>query len=229
MWEFSCGDSTWNFFNQRHVITFCSFLMATWTWSNSPTSVKILRLLFSSAVMYSRSWRWNRFVLSVAPRYDRSECDLPKTCRFFRKVSQYRHLWLTLATNLDYDHAPNLAPHESLQSLSTERIREMVIRSTRSYLNWSSPLGPKSSHSIVFDLRIESVLFAKLLPGGRYFIAVDWDCCVYCYDTEGQNQIGSYIGASSRGEDIQDIDCLVLEEENALVLAYGALREDLQT
>lgn len=144
-------------------------------------------------------------------------------------MSLYRHLWLTLATNLDYDHAPNLAPHESLQSLSTERLREMVIRSTRSYLNWSSPRGPKPSHSIAFGIRVQTVHLAKLLPGGKYFIVVDWDGCVYYYDTESQEQIGSYTGASSRGEGISQIDCLFADKGNTLVLAYGSIRIDSQT
>lgn len=44
-----------------------------------------------------------------------------------------RKIWISLALDHDYDCAPSLLPHEYIQSLTTERLRDLVIRSTRGY------------------------------------------------------------------------------------------------
>lgn len=146
--------------------------------------------------------------------------DSPKTCRFFREMSKERHLWLTLAMSLDYDHAPNLAPHESLESLSTERLREMVIRSARAYANWSSPHGPKPSRSVSFDIHTDYVRFEKLLPGGKYYAYQSRGYRFHCYDTETQMQVTPGDGIASPKEGMFLRDCFLVDRGDAIVLAY---------
>lgn len=60
---------------------------------------------------------------------------------------------MTQSHDLDFDHALNILPHESVQSLTTERLREMEVQSTRGYLNWTSSHGPRTTRSVSFDVR----------------------------------------------------------------------------
>lgn len=150
--------------------------------------------------------------------------ETPKTCRFFEKISKERHLWLTLAMNLDYDYAPNLSPHETLKSLSTKRLREMIVRSCRTYRNWNSPNGPKPSRSVSFDV-LQAPMYGpgeKLLPGGKYFVFRCWEDRFHCYDTESQLQVSPRGGLAPPGEGMTLMDCFLVDNGDALALAYGS-------
>lgn len=148
--------------------------------------------------------------------------DWSKTCRFFRDVSKERHLWLTLAMSLDYDHAPNLAPHESLDSLSTNHLREMVIRAARSYANWNSPDGAKASRTDCFNVHHRKSFFKKLLPGGRYyaFQTSTQKPRFHCYDTQSQLEVSPRDGVAPPGARMALMDCILVDNGNALILAF---------
>ena len=56
-----------------------------------------------------------------------------------------RAMWLSRMQALDFDCAPDIAPHVDLANLSTDLIRSLVVRAVLSYRNWHSPTGPKVS------------------------------------------------------------------------------------
>lgn len=122
--------------------------------------------------------------------------------------------------DLDYDRAPNLAPHQSLESLSTEQLRELVIRSARAYTNWSSPNGPKPSRTISFDIGVDYVLFEKLLPGGEYYVFLTKERRFHCFDTETQMEVTPRDGIASPDERMHLMDSFLVDRGDAIVLAY---------
>lgn len=151
-----------------------------------------------------------------------------KTCKHLKNLTSSRHLWLSLVKELDHDYAPVLLPHESLQSLRTERLRDMAIRSTRGYLNWTSSKGPKVTRTSVLDLleaQGHGIILGMLVSGGKYFVFQAVDGCFHCYDTEKQLNICSYQGAPFDVEEIQYMDCLVDDDGTSLILAYVAFKE----
>lgn len=150
--------------------------------------------------------------------------ETPKTCRYLRRISMSRHLWLSMVKELDYDCAPNLLPYESIQSLSLERLREMVIRSTRTFLNWTSPYGPKATRSVSIEILEKDTFYRMLLPGGKYFVFLT-DDQFHCYDTESQLKICSQYGVASPEHKMKCINCLLVDDGDTIILAYGTFRD----
>lgn len=74
--------------------------------------------------------------------------DKHQTCNLVKHLAMSRKIWISLALDHDYDCAPSLLSHEYIQSLTTERLYDLVIRSTRGYMNWTSTNGPKTTRSI---------------------------------------------------------------------------------
>lgn len=74
--------------------------------------------------------------------------DKHQMCNLVKHLDMSRRIWISLALDHDYDCAPSLLPHEYIQSLTTERLRDLAIRSARGYMNWNSSNGPKTTRSI---------------------------------------------------------------------------------
>lgn len=136
-----------------------------------------------------------------------------------QQLTLSRQLWITLVQDLDYDRAPSLLPHESIQSLTTERLRDLVIRSTREYLNWTSSDRPRATRSVTLDLPDEDVYYHKLVPGGKYYICRDRDGYFHCYDTHRRRKIWSHRRAKHAIEFVRCMDCIIVDNESALILA----------
>lgn len=137
-----------------------------------------------------------------------------------------------MAEDLNFDLAPNILPHESVQALTTDRLREIIVRSTRGYLNWTSSNGPKSTRSISLDVpELDQLLdFSDtshtLVSGGRYFVFQSADGCFHCYDTQSQLRACSHsgdAGAPSEGF-TKSMDC-VLVDNGTMILAFVDYRK----
>lgn len=152
----------------------------------------------------------------------------PKTCKDLRDLISSRHLWLALVQNLDHHHAPNLLPHETLQSLSVDNLREIAIRAVRGRLNWTSSKGPEATWSTVLKLKEahdNAETQGMLVPGGSYFVFQAEDGCFHCYDIEEKINICSHQPPPD-AESVECIDCLIDIDEPMLILAYLAGHSD---
>lgn len=148
----------------------------------------------------------------------------PKTCRYIREISLSRHLWLTLVQELDFDQAPNIPPFESIKSMSSERLRDIVLQATRCYLNWTSPEGPKVTRSLALIAPENRSRYAPaldmLVPGGRYYVHHIGDGVFYCRDTLHCENYYSYQIPSYAGEIIRNLDCILVDDGTALIMAF---------
>lgn len=151
---------------------------------------------------------------------------------------------MTLVQQLDYDHAPTLLPHESLQSLPTKRLREMAVRSTRAYRNWNTARpkkgffyqndtgGPEATRSSIIWLSEaeydHGVILSMLVPGGKYLVFQAGDGRFHCYNTETEENICTYPGAPPDEEIVEAMDCFIQGGECELILAYAAFKGNVE-
>lgn len=95
------------------------------------------------------------------------------------EVCRSRATWIFHLQNLDINQTPRFAPFEQLEALSTEEIRERVIRAIRTSRNWAAPtilsittlatlhLSPRVlPDRITFPTRLKP----EIVAGGEYII-----------------------------------------------------------
>lgn len=108
----------------------------------------------------------------------------------FRDLINTKEHWLRQVRQLDQLHAPNLPLHVDPRSLSSDQLREMVIKAVQTYENCHSDPFGRGSITTSLNLadpgpdpkypRLDGTLHPpfmslghKLVPGGKY-VFVHW-------------------------------------------------------
>ena len=137
--------------------------------------------------------------------------EAAQSCRTLQSflAQPNRPLWLHLLGQLDEFHAPSLPPHVNLDSLSSDRLKELVIRAAIGHANWgrSSPSCPRVTRKRVIDLKNKGGMLGdlkqdkhpreimKVVKGGldEEFLFVLWsEGYLQCWDVKKNTAIWTY-------------------------------------
>ncbi|KAH8103179.1 hypothetical protein DFH11DRAFT_1521368, partial [Phellopilus nigrolimitatus] len=129
--------------------------------------------------------------------------SLEATCRFLRELIANKVFWLERLHVLDKDLAPNIAPHVSINDLSWQELRNLVVCARRRHLTCTGPapllptrettvrVGFVNSDATV-GRPLGYIVNMKLLPGGKLLLVLWSEGDLQCWTVPGGECVWSY-------------------------------------
>ncbi|KAF9443911.1 hypothetical protein P691DRAFT_808163 [Macrolepiota fuliginosa MF-IS2] len=141
----------------------------------------------------------------------RSLIDIRSTCRWFYNATNSRHLWRSLASDVQ----SSLAPAVRLDGYSSEELMQWTLRSLRARACLNSS-GPLRFHSRIVAYKAARANKAVLLPGGRWFFSVHDNGSAFMVDLDQeQPQPRLLFTNTSHGRPLEE-SCTWIDGESLL-------------
>ncbi|KAH8104196.1 hypothetical protein DFH11DRAFT_1692350 [Phellopilus nigrolimitatus] len=129
--------------------------------------------------------------------------SLEATCKFFREVVLNRLFWIERLRALEQDRAPDLPPHVSIDDLTLEQLRTLVVRAHRRVLNYTGPAPMRPTRETTVRVGFVNsdgtagrplgyMLKMKLLPGGVLLLVLWSEGDLQCWTVPGGKCVWSY-------------------------------------